>query len=76
CKRLGTSDAFKFNHPEPAAALLLETGGPKVKGITLERLKKERVIKVNLPSSPYASFTEEVAGKEKFKTASGRQELY
>lgn len=76
CKRLGTSDIFKFNHPEPAADLLLQTGGPKVKGITLERLKKERVIKVNLPSSPYAAFTEEIAGKQKFKTASGRQELY
>lgn len=76
CKRLGTADIFKFNHPEPAIELLLETGGPKVKGITLERLKKERVIKVNLPISPYAAFTEEIAGKEKFKTASGRQELY
>lgn len=76
CKRLGTADIFKFNHPEPAVDLLLKTGGPKVKGITLERLKKEKVIRVNLPSSPYASFTEEIAGKAKFKTASGRQELY
>ncbi|MFO1330090.1 MAG: molybdopterin-dependent oxidoreductase [Rubrivivax sp.] len=76
CKRLGTAEIYKFNHPEPVVDLLLKTGGPKVKGITLERLKKERVIRVNLPSSPYAAFTEEVAGKERFKTASGRQELY
>ena len=76
CKRLGTGDIFKFNHPEQAADHLLKTGGPKVKGITLERLKKERVIRVNLPSNPYASFTEEIEGKTKFKTASGRQELY
>lgn len=76
CKRLGTGDIFQFNHPEPAADLLLKTGGPKVKDITLQRLKKERVIRVNLPSSPYAAFTEEIAGKKKFATASGRQELY
>jgi anaerobic selenocysteine-containing dehydrogenase len=76
CKRLGTADIYKFNRPEPAIELLLETGGPRVKGITFERLKKERVIRVNLPSSPYASFTEEIEGKIKFKTASGRQELY
>ena len=60
----------------PSIELLLETGGPQVKGITFERLKKERCIRVNLPSSPYASFTEEAEGKKKFKTASGRQELY
>jgi len=76
CKRLGTADRFKFNRPEQAIELLLETGGPLVKGITLDRLKKERCIRVNLPSSPYASFTEEIEGKKKFKTASGRQELY
>lgn len=76
CKRLGTGDIFKFNHPEPAIDLLLSTGGPQVKGITLDRLKKERCIKVNLSSSPYAAFTEEIEGKKKFKTASGRQELY
>lgn len=76
CKRLGTGDVFQFNHPEPAIRLLLETGGPRVKGITFERLKKERVIRVNLPSTPYAAFTEEVEGKAKFKTNSGRQELY
>ena len=76
CKRLGTADRFKFTRPEEAIELLLETGGPQVKGITFERLKKERTIRVNLPSSPYASFTEEIEGKKKFKTASGRQELY
>ncbi|WP_128003428.1 molybdopterin-dependent oxidoreductase [Piscinibacter defluvii] len=76
CRRLGTGDIFKFNRPEPAIELLLQTGGPQVKGITFERLKKERCIRVNLPSSPYASFTDEIAGKHKFKTASGRQELY
>lgn len=76
CKRLGTADIFKFNRPEQAIEHLLETGGPKVEGITFERLKKERCIRVNLPSSPYAPFTEEIAGKKKFKTASGRQELY
>lgn len=76
CKRLGADQIFKFDRPEPAIELLLATGGPKVKGITFERLKKEKVIRVNLPSSPYAAFTEEIAGKTKFKTASGRQELY
>lgn len=76
CKRLGTGDIFKFSRPEEAIELLLETGGPQVKGITFERLKKEHCIRVNLPSSPYASFTEEIEGKKKFKTASGRQELY
>ncbi|RAI42837.1 molybdopterin-dependent oxidoreductase [Rhodoplanes roseus] len=76
CKRLGTGDVYKYNHPKPVIELLLETGGPKVKGITFERLQKERVIRVNLPSSPYASFTEEIEGKKKFTTASGRQELY
>lgn len=76
CKRLGTDHIFKYDQPEPVVDLLLKTGGPRVKGITLERLKKEKVIRVNLPSAPYAAFTEEVAGKAKFKTASGRQELY
>jgi nitrate reductase / nitrite oxidoreductase, alpha subunit len=76
CKRLGTDHIFKFNRPEPAIEHLLETGGPKVKGITFERLKKERCIRVNLPVSPFAPFTEQISGEKKFKTASGRQELY
>jgi nitrate reductase alpha subunit len=76
CKRLGPATSSSSTALRKPFELLLETGGPQVKGITFERLKKERCIRVNLPSSPYASFTEEIEGKKKFKTASGRQELY
>ena len=76
CRRLGTGDIFKFKDAEPAVEHLLETGGGQVKGITLERLKKEGVIRVNTPTHPYAPFHGEVRGKAKFKTATKRQELY
>lgn len=75
-KRLGTGDIFKYNHPEQVADLLLKTGGPQVEGITLDRMKRERVIKVNMPFDTYVPFKDEVEGKKKFTTASGRQELY
>ncbi len=76
CRRLGTADRFKFKDPEKAVDYLLKTGGPQVEGITLERLKKERVIRVNSPTTPFVPFYEEVRGKRPFRTASGRQELY
>ena len=76
CKRLGTGDIFKFNDPEEAVRHLLETGGPQVAGITFDRLKKERVIRTNNPSTPFAAFTEEAQGLKPFKTATKRQELY
>ncbi|PLX32688.1 MAG: hypothetical protein C0605_17695 [Hyphomicrobiales bacterium] len=76
CKRLGTGDIFKFKEPEEAIKHLLDTGGAQVKGINFERLKKERVIKVNSPSSPIAAFTEEIKGVKTFKTMTKRQELY
>ncbi|PLX36792.1 MAG: hypothetical protein C0606_13355 [Hyphomicrobiales bacterium] len=76
CKRLGTGDVFKFREPVDAVDHLLKTGGPQVEGITLERLQKERVIRVNSPSNPIAAFSEEMQGKKSFKTATKRQELY
>jgi anaerobic selenocysteine-containing dehydrogenase len=75
-KRLGTGDIFEYNDPEQVADLLLRTGGSQVEGITLDRMKKERVVKVNMLSDTYVPFTEQVAGKATFATASGRQELY
>ncbi len=43
---------------------------------TLNKLKKERCIRVNLDTHPYAPYYCEVRVKRKFKTATGRQELY
>ncbi len=76
CRRLGTAEIFKYDRPEPVVELLLASGGPQVQGITLERLKKERCIRVNTPTNPFVPFYLEARGKAKFKTASGRQELY
>ena len=76
CRRLGTGDIFKFKEPEAAVDYLLKTGGDKVKGITLERLKKERVIRTNNATNPVAPFVEQANGKKSFKTATKRQELY
>jgi anaerobic selenocysteine-containing dehydrogenase len=74
CRRLGTAEAFAFKDPEEAAAHLLATGGPSVAGITLERLKRERVVRLAIPD-PYVPFHAETRGK-RFTTATGRQEIY
>jgi anaerobic selenocysteine-containing dehydrogenase len=74
CKRLGSSDPFRFSHPEQAAEYLLATGGPMVAGITLDRLKREKVIRLNIPD-PLVPFSAETQGK-RFSTATGRQEIY
>jgi anaerobic selenocysteine-containing dehydrogenase len=74
CKRLGSDGAFRFSDPEQAADYLLATGGPMVAGITLDRLKQEKVIRLNLPD-PVVPFAAEARGK-KFSTATGRQEIY
>jgi len=73
-KRLGTDGAFAFSHPEAAAEHLLATGGPMVAGITLERLKREKVIRLNVPD-PIVPFADQVKGR-RFATATGRQEIY
>jgi anaerobic selenocysteine-containing dehydrogenase len=74
CKRLGNDGVFRFSNPEQAAAHLLDTGGAMVAGITLDRLKREKVIRLNLPD-PLVPFSAETRGT-KFATATGRQEIY
>ncbi|HMF51986.1 MAG TPA: molybdopterin dinucleotide binding domain-containing protein, partial [Candidatus Saccharimonadales bacterium] len=48
-----------------------ETDHPLLKGITLDRLEREDAVLLNRPRAPYVAFTD-----LKFKTPSGRIELY
>lgn len=50
---------------------MIETDHPLLEGITLERLQCEDAVMLNRPRAPYVAFTD-----FKFKTPSGRIELY
>jgi molybdopterin-containing oxidoreductase family molybdopterin binding subunit len=50
---------------------MIETDHPLLNGITLDRLEREDAVLLNRPREPYVAFTE-----FKFKTPSGRIELY
>jgi molybdopterin-containing oxidoreductase family molybdopterin binding subunit len=50
---------------------MIETDHPLLQGITLDRLEREDAVLLNRPRAPYVAFTD-----FKFKTPSGRIELY
>ncbi len=57
--------------PEQYLKEMIETDHPLLQGITLERLEREDAVLLNRPRQPYVAFTD-----FKFKTPSGRIELY
>jgi len=57
--------------PEQYLREMIETDHPLLQGITLDRLEGEDAVLLNRPREPYVAFTD-----FKFKTPSGRIELY
>jgi molybdopterin-containing oxidoreductase family molybdopterin binding subunit len=68
--RMGVGEYFA-GAPEQFLREMIETDHPLLKGITLDRLEREDAILLNRPLEPYVAFTD-----FKFKTPSGRIELY
>ncbi|MDP2719533.1 MAG: molybdopterin-dependent oxidoreductase [Dehalococcoidia bacterium] len=69
-ERVGLGDYFKGTEDDYLRALL-DSDDPAVAGITLERLKKEKVIRADVPLTPYVPFSDKV-----FPTDSGKIEIY
>jgi len=69
-ERVGLGRYFD-RQPEDYLREIVETDQPLLKGITLERLQHEDAVLLNRPYEPYVAFTD-----LKFKTPSGRIELY
>jgi len=73
-KRLGMGEVFNMNEEE-FMDLRLKTEDPAIASLspplTIERLKKEKMVKLNVPDEPY-----DVWGKLEFSTPTGRLELY
>ncbi len=68
--RMGLGKYFA-GAPEQYLKEMIETGHPLLQGITLNRLEREDAVLLNRPRQPYVAFTD-----FKFKTPSGRIELY
>lgn len=68
--RMGLEKYFA-GAPEQYLKEMIETDHPLLEGITLERLEREDAVLLNRPREPYIGFTD-----FKFKTPSGRIELY
>lgn len=68
--RMGVGEYFA-GAPEQYLGEMIETDHPLLEGITLDRLEREDAILLNRPPAPYVAFTD-----FKFKTPSGRIELY
>ena len=68
--RMGVREFFA-GAPEQYLNEMIETDHPLLKGITLDRLEREDAVLLNRPRAPYVAFTD-----FKFKTPSGRIELY
>ena len=69
-RRMGVGKYFAGT-PEFYLKEMIETNHPLLNGITLDRLEREDAVLLNRPREPYVAFTE-----FKFKTPSGRIELY
>lgn len=69
-ERMGLGRYFD-RPPEDYLREMIETNRSLLRGITLERLQHEDAILLNRPPKPYVAFSD-----FKFKTASGRIELY
>jgi len=70
-KRLGLEDETLYWNAEEVARDLLRSDHPHVRGITLERLKEERSVKLSLPQPfrPYATGSNFPDGKIRFSPA-------
>jgi len=68
--RMGLEKYFAGT-PEQYLKEMIETDHPLLQGITLERLEREDAVLLNRPREPYVAFAD-----FKFKTPSGRIELY
>jgi molybdopterin-containing oxidoreductase family molybdopterin binding subunit len=68
--RMGLGKYFTGT-PEQYLKEMIETDHPLLQGITLDRLEREDAVLLNRPCEPYVAFTD-----FKFKTPSGRIELY
>ncbi len=68
--RMGIGEYFA-GAPEQYFTEMIESDHRLLKGITLERLESEDAVLLDRPRAPYVAFTE-----LKFKTPSGRIELY
>jgi len=68
--RMGVGEYFA-GPPERHLKEMLEGDHPLLRGITWERLEREDAVLLNRPRGPYVAFT-----NRKFKTPSGRIELY
>jgi molybdopterin-containing oxidoreductase family molybdopterin binding subunit len=68
--RMGIGEYFA-GKPEQYLQEMIETDHPLLQGITLDRLEREDAVLLNRPREPYVAFTD-----YKFKTPSGRIELY
>ncbi len=67
--RLGLTEPSLYDSDEEMAHQVLDTEHPALEGVTLERLKREGWLRLNLPR-PFAPFA------EGFPTPSGRLEFY
>jgi len=68
--RMGLGEYFT-GAPEQFLQEMIETDHPLLQGITLDRLEREDAVLLNRPREPYVGFSD-----FKFKTPSGRIELY
>jgi len=68
--RTGLEEYFT-GAPEDYLKKMIESDHPLLQGITLDRLEREDAVLLNRPHKPYVAFTD-----CKFKTPSGRIELY
>lgn len=62
---------FKETVDQIAAAGFDNPSSPFLRGVTVERLKRERLVRCNLPSRPFIAFAD-----GRFPTPSGKIELY
>jgi len=69
-QRVGLGQYFRKS-PEDFIRMLLNTEDASVKGITLERLDEEGIVRLNHPFAPYIPFQD-----KNFPTPSGRIEFY
>lgn len=72
------AEAMNFDEPcfresldEIAAAGFDNPSNPFLEGVTAERLKREKLVRLNLPTKPYLAFAD-----GHFPTASGKIEIY
>ena len=70
-QRLGFSEPCFRDTAEDIIRQALATDSPYLRGITLERLQVEGIVRLNLPSRPHVAFADGA-----FPTPSGKVELY